>query len=193
MKIAINFCLEPKFLHFNALTLQRFKRSLPVINTHRSAKQIYDSHIFQPQFPHSLTHSTLRRIMFQRFQNVRIRSRIPAKHESQSRREQFQVSLINPPPHPVLRLAKFQNQQSPRRLGHSLHLPQPRLPTGEIPQPIPNRDHIKRPVRKGNVLRVPTHKLHPCEPGSSFGLPFACNFEHPVTEIQTDDFCPSLC
>ena len=85
----------------------------------------------------------LRRIMFQRFENVGVSLRVAAKNPAQQRHENFKVREINRAPNGIRWLAKIQHDEPPARLGDTVHFGQTRLPVRQIPQPVANRDDIK--------------------------------------------------
>src|SRR5512138_2444678 len=113
------------------------------IDAHGAAEQIYDTNIATSEASHGLCHAALRRIMFERLEDVAVRRSIAAKPFSENWHHAAKIGEVERAPHDIVRLAKIEHKQSPAGFGHAVHLPQASFPTREISQAVTNRHDIK--------------------------------------------------
>ncbi len=175
--------------------LQRDKRAklfwfLAVVDGHCAAQQIDDAHIHQFEFAHFGRDGRLRRIVFQRFEDVGVGVRVAAKNPAQQRHRAFQMGKINPAPKGICRFAEILHHQPSARPDHTAHFFQTFFPVRQISQTVTDGDNIERCIGKWNLLRVTLNKNRISGPGFRVRdfVPRFGNFEHLGVEIEAGDF-----
>jgi hypothetical protein len=163
-------------------------RLLPEIDRHGADDEVDDLDLTQPQFPHLFRHGKLRRIMFQRLQDVGVSVRPAAKNQPDERDGAFQMSEIDFAPERVGRLAKIQHHDAPAGLGHTHHLAHAGFPARQIPQAVAHRHGVEGIVRKRDLpgialdeLQIPGFRVLEAAPG---------HFQHLFAEVQAGHLRP---
>ena len=163
---------------------------LAVIDRHRAAEQVDDAHVREFQSAHFFRHRQLRRIMFQRFQNVGIGRRVAAEDQADERHGTFQVEEIKRAPHGVGRLAKIQHDEPRARPGNAVHFVHAPLPARQIPQAVAHGDDVEGVVGKRYLLCVALNELRVFIPAGDFGVGTSGfgNRQHVLAEIKPRGF-----